>query len=136
MNIILQNIKNDKTNICQCQWCKDCPLSMAGYPNRKNIFTDIANELKIDKETRYKSLPVSICAREIIMHNFSDWATELRKLIDEVQDMSFDETYDFILNKYPTEIAELKQLMENRVNTYEWHRNNKVVKTGCNCGCK
>ena len=138
MNPILQKIKEDKLRICQFEWCEDCPLLLAGYPDRRNIFTDIASELNVDKETRYRLFPSYLCGKDIMIHLNSDskkWLPELDKLISEVSDMSFDESYDYILKRNETEIVELKKNMKSRLDYHNKYKNKPKNTCGCN-GCE
>lgn len=134
MNAILEKIQNDKLGVCQCEWCKDCPLSLAGHPNRKNIFSEIASELQMDDKTRYLILPCSFCAKEIEIHIDSkpkNWKRELDKLISEVSDMSFDESYDYIVERYTYQISELKELMKSRLEYFNEYKNKPKNTCGC-----
>ena len=47
-------------------------------------------------------------------------------LCDEIGDMSFDESYEFILNKYTDDINYLKKMVKSRIKYYEKHKNDRV----------
>lgn len=126
-------MKNTKFLECRIENCKSCYLSLT--QDNKNIFTDIANELNMDAKERYLVLPCSICAREILIHHNPDsWKQKVDTLVEEMKDVSTDDSYKFLINKFPTEINNLREIMKKRL---DFHRSYvKQPSCGCNCECK
>jgi hypothetical protein len=126
-------MKHTKFLECRIENCNSCKLSLT--QDNKNIFVDIANELDMNTKERYLVLPNSICAREILIHhNPWNWEKKIDNLIDEMKDVSVDDSYEFILNKFPNEINNLRETMKKRLDFQRSYV--KQPSCGCNCECK
>jgi hypothetical protein len=118
--MILNEIKI-KRGTCRIELCEKCPLSLAWGSKSipKNVFYKIADELHMTDEEKYRILPSTFCAKEILIQNHPhDWVEKLMELIDEVKDLHETKVYDFLLNKYSVELSDVKDQMKSRLDSH------------------
>jgi hypothetical protein len=124
MESIIYKLLEAEKAVCDCRWCKDCPLSMPNLYKEKfnREFNIIGYENVLTVST--------FCAKEILIYRnrdkgdrdlMKDWTNlpvNLKRLALEVSEMSKEEAYQYLLVKFKDEIKDLKDIYEKRVKEF------------------